>query len=245
MGVFIYGSCVSRDTFEVLRNRPFGDWSLVDYVARQSLISAHTHVPFERLHLENPPASPFQRRMMDSDCAGRVFRAMRGAEQPVDLFLWDLCDERLGVFDFRDGTYSTRSIEYLVAAAPAKQPSGARVIEFGTDEHFELWESKLDFFDEQLAYAQFDNRVLLKVPWASRTRWFRPTPRSMGFSARRANAAFDRYYDAAEARITGLKVIELDSKGLFADSQHRWALAPFHYEHRVYERLCDEIARAL
>ena len=39
--MFIYGSCVSRDTFEFLR--PLG-YGLVDYVARQSLISAFSHV---------------------------------------------------------------------------------------------------------------------------------------------------------------------------------------------------------
>ncbi|APT85660.1 DUF6270 domain-containing protein [Corynebacterium aquilae] len=238
--LFIYGSCVSRDTLEFMRDRN-QNWSLEYYVARQSLISAQTTIPFEALGIE-PPKSKFQFLKLWEDCVGRGFRSMREHYGKADLFLWDLCDERLGVFEFADGNFATRTVEYLAATSAQSVPEGARLIEFGTDEHFSLWKNKLELMKENLQYANFTRRALLKIPWALTTRDHRETPSSFGLLPEAANHLYDRYYQAVIETID-IDVVEPKGVRVFADANHKWGLAPFHYEASVYEYVASQLER--
>lgn len=110
--VMIYGSCVARDTVEAAA----GSVELVRYVARQSLISvgsdASAHLPTE-LGLD----SPFQARMVTADFLGSLGADLTEVGKDVDRLLWDLADERHGVYRFRDGTIATRSVETMRSEA--------------------------------------------------------------------------------------------------------------------------------
>lgn len=156
--IAIYGSCVSRDTCEHLPNT-----EVVAYVARQSMITA----------LHPVGAGRFSADALDSDFQARMFTGdqiadgvSRIAQADADVLLIDLVDERRGVWQFPDGSFLTNSIEATRAGVEAWAPkAGARLIRFGSDEHFELWERGLRKVMKQLLRLRA-TVMFLDIAWA-------------------------------------------------------------------------------
>lgn len=234
--VLVYGSCVARDTVE------FAAADSVDlrgYIARQSLISAGSdaaaHVP-ETMST----TSAFQQRMIVADFAGSLFERIANAAHDIDVLLWDLADERHGVYRFEDGTVATRSIDTLRMPEFEERFAGAEHIPFGTEEHFAIWSERVDRFVALLRqHGIFDRTVVLEVPWAVLTTEGSPTPWSMGVRAKDANRSYEPYYALLHER--GFRVVGLPAEVVLADPAHRWGLAPFHYTPEVYRELLRQL----
>lgn len=154
----IWGSCVSRDTLEFMPDIEVGA-----YVARQSAIVAlapvaDLPVPLEILESE------FQRSMLTGDMASD---AKERVSQPGAAYvLVDLVDERHGVWQFPNCTFLTNSVEAYKTGVEEWAPGmGARLIPFGTDEHFDLWTRGFDLVAQRIAKAG-KPIVLLDIAWA-------------------------------------------------------------------------------
>lgn len=232
--VSIYGSCVSRDTFDFLPS----DFLLDRYVARQSLLSmsndasAHWADTFQL-------SSQFQQRMVEKDWAGSAWWDIRTSFRNLDLLLWDLTDERHGVYRFEDGTYVTRSIE-MVGTELEEVTRAAQYIPFGSDEHFLHWRTKAIAFSRSLKNANlFPKTLVLNVDWATHSLQGIRTPPSMGLDAEAANKLYARYYKYLE--LLGLKVISVPDYLIWADLNHKWGFAAFHYIPEVYDELNRQI----
>jgi hypothetical protein len=227
--VFIYGSCVSRDTFEHLDPEQF---ELVQYVARQSVLSATTR-PVE---LMAPPsaASRFQQRMLDGDFRSSLRPLLQQYANEVDVLLVDLTDERLGVYLLPDGTVVTRSVELIESGAEQSLPQGTRYVQFGTQQHFEYWSGAIRALGDTIRQAMPHASVaLLNVPWAEWSESGAPTPDSFGVTAAQANPVFASYVEAAREAL-GAHVVSLDPADVVSGPHHPWGDAPFHYAERVY-----------
>lgn len=236
--VFIYGSCVSRDTFGYL---PEDQYSLVRYVARQSLISAFAPADIDGLDLSTLTSS-FQRRMMLGDVAGSLTQDLRDLGGCTDLILWDLCDERLGVYRHTNGAVVTRSVELVRSGAESRFATWEH-IPFGTDDHFRLWMTAVAKFFERLGSAGLLERVaLLAIPWATHLSDGSVTPASYGLTARAANPMYERYYRAV-ADVHPIRVVSLSPEAVTGDTGHRWGPAPFHYSAEVYTEIAGAIER--
>lgn len=162
MNIAIFGSCVSRDTCEYIPES-----NVVAYVARHSVTSLESPHGTKGVDISGLD-SAFQKRMVTSDLKGNgVARIVKNAES-LDLVLIDLVDERRGFWLFRDGTTMTNSLEVeFSGVARTARRSGARLVEFGTDEHFEAWKSGLDKLRKGLEKAElWDKTVLLDIEWA-------------------------------------------------------------------------------
>ena len=136
---FIYGSCVSRDTFEYVDKERF---SLLRYVARSSLISAFSPpapLPIPTDH----GLSAFQLRQVCTDSSSRLLPTLRELADRIDLLLWDLVDERLGVYTDAEGHVVTDSIE-LRTVGDHVLLDAYQHIPFGTDEHLALFRAALE-----------------------------------------------------------------------------------------------------
>lgn len=154
----VWGSCVSRDTLEYMP-----EFAVGAYVARQSAIVALSSasklpVPLDTLE------SNFQRRMlvgdMKSDAGARI------EEDRAVCVLVDLVDERRGVWQFPDSTYLTNSVEAFRTGVDVWGPEmGARLIEFGTDEHFELWKQGFRLVARRMMRTM-KPIILLDIAWA-------------------------------------------------------------------------------
>lgn len=234
--VFVYGSCVGRDTIEYA---PGGGVTLAGYVARQSLASAFS--PPVTLLTPPPMPSPFLTRQARGDYASSLTRQLHGASGSVDLLLWDLTDERLGFYLLPDDTVVTRSVDLVRAGAEEELEREGSLIEFGTDMHFNIWRSLLPAFADTLAETLPHARVAcIAVPWAERNSAGNPTPASFGMDAATANERFARYYAAIEA--SGVAELVGASIEPVAAPDHRWGEAPFHYAPSVYTSLLTELA---
>ena len=236
---FIYGSCVSRDTFEYLDKDAF---SLLRYVARSSLVSAFSPpgpVPLTEGH----ELSPFQLRQVQTDAASGLLPLLREHSDLIDLLLWDLVDERLGFYENGEGHVITDSIELRKAGDHAAL-DGYRHYAFGSRQHLERFIAVLPLWREFLVGQDLLRRlVILAPPWAETDAYGVLSPASFGMSAREANRIFALYH---QPTANGLSVASIGkSVDVHADQDHKWGLAAFHYSDSTYEILGKELLEVL
>lgn len=162
MKIAIFGSCVSRDTCEFIPNS-----SVTEYVARQSVTSLDRPHRQQDLDL-SVLSSEFQKRMVASDLEGSGAKRIASRAEYFDLVLIDLVDERRGYWQFPDGTTVTNSIEAEACGVrELATRTGARLVEFGTDEHYSRWVSGMNSLFASLANASLTERtVFLDIEWA-------------------------------------------------------------------------------
>ncbi|MFL0576519.1 DUF6270 domain-containing protein [Brevibacterium luteolum] len=157
--VAVFGSCVSRDTCEYL---PSAD--VVCYVARQSAI-VHLHPAGTGRWPADELNSAFQAKMFNGDMEADAVSRLAAVE--ADVLLVDLVDERRGVWQFPDGSYLTNSVEAARAGVETWAPlEGARLIPFGTSEHFRLWSSGFVTVMRRLRVAHAVPLVFIDLDWA-------------------------------------------------------------------------------
>jgi hypothetical protein len=234
---FIYGSCVSRDTFELLLPDGF---HLVSYVARQSLASAMSAPNTARLP-RFETTSRFQRRMLVGDWEGSLLRTLRQRRDEIDLLLWDVFDERLGVNRLPNGNIVTRSVDSLTTGLEEVLPPETAHVPLGSPAHLSRFIAVLSPFRDALEeLGLLDRTLLVAPPWATTSLDGRPAPSSFSLTPAFANEAYRPYY-AAIAASMALPSATLSETETVADPGHRWGLAPFHYTPPAYERLAEQI----
>ena len=162
MKIAIFGSCVSRDTAEFMPEA-----EVVTYVARHSVTSLKSPHGTAGIDLSEIN-SPFQKRMVASDLNGTGLERILTNAADLDIILLDLVDERRGFWRFRDGTTMTNSIEIeSCGAAREARRRGSRLVEFGTNEHFDHWKSGFRALVEGLESAKlWERTILLDIEWA-------------------------------------------------------------------------------
>ena len=237
--VFIYGSCVSRDTFEHLDPEQF---ELVEYVARQSVLSATTR----SVETLAPPVleSRFQQRMVTGDFQSSLRPLLAQHAADIDVLLVDLTDERLGAYLLPDGTVVTRSVELIESGVEQALPSGTRHVAFGTQQHYEYWTGAVQALGESIRSTMPRVAVaLLDIPWAEWSESGQPTPDSFGVGAAQANPVFSSYVRAA-AQALGAHTISLGPAEVLSGPHHPWGDAPFHYSENVYLEIVRRLTGA-
>lgn len=163
MNIAIFGSCVSRDTCEFIR-----DSAVVTYVARHSVTSLETPHGTRGVDISGLD-SAFQRQMVTRDLQGSGVDQIAMVAENIDLVLIDLVDERRGYWLFPDGTTMTNSLEVeSCGAARDARKAGARLVDFGTDEHFERWHSGFKRLIHDLsAEGLWRRTILIDIEWAA------------------------------------------------------------------------------
>ncbi|WP_159793760.1 DUF6270 domain-containing protein [Puerhibacterium puerhi] len=227
--IFIWGSCVSRDSFEHFIPDEF---ELLQYVARQSAISAYT----KPVSLLTPPRleSSFQQRMVAGDYNSNLRDLLAAHGRDVDLMLVDLTDERLGIYVLPDGTVITRSVELIQSGAEETLPPGTHFVSFGSGEHFEYWTAGIQAVGKMIREAMPRAAVaLINIPWAEKTDDGRPSSNSFGVTAADANLMFPAYVEAARTAL-GARLVRAEGPITAASQGHPWGEAPFHYTESVY-----------
>lgn len=239
----VLGSCVARDTFARL---PPDRFALVDYVARQSLLAADRPSPAAAaLAPRVLVPSRFRRRMARGTLAADLHGRIEAARDRVDLVLWDLADERLGVYELPDGGLVTRTVELVECGLDAEIAARARHVPFGSEEHLGRWASAAERALDRLVAARLaDRTVLLEVPWAERSADGSPAPTSFGTSARTFNALAAPYYRLVRERLAPVRVLRAPVTPLSCPT-NVWGEAPFHYAEPVYAAVAGAlVARA-
>lgn len=245
--IFIYGSCVSRDTFECMQG--IGA-NLIQYTARQSLISAMSEVekPSDLLK-ESALTSSFQRTSLEGDLTGSLRRDLVSHMGNADILLVDFVDERSGVFLGENGAYITNSQELTNSGVLEHWNEKKRLISFGSDEHFKLWTLAFDKFVELLDESNLlDRLVVIKNQWALESKEgdvFPIAPSTL--RPARMNDLYSRYF-AYVAHKCDCLIIDPPVELCVSTREHKWGMAPFHYVasfyHFVRGVLSDDRVRA-
>lgn len=227
--IFVYGSCVSRDTIDFLDPSTY---ELSGYVARHSIIAEYgdcsKYLP-EDLKLD----SAFQRRMILNDWSENALEGLFSSADNIDLLLLDLIDERHGVYRVEGEKFVTRSIDLLQSETALEVSQNFFHIPFGSNEHFDVWAQRAEYFVIKLRDSGLLHKTrLIKINWAELTLESLPAPSSMGITAVEANAMFERYYQ--HFIDLGVPVVEVPQEIVRADPKHKWGLAPFHYSNSAY-----------
>lgn len=226
MRVFIHGSCVSRDLLSLL---PPEEFALTFYSPRQSIIPLLGHITGLAEQLDTTRlTSRFQRRAITGTLHADLIQQLQHHHRETDLVLWDITDERLGVYE-QSGRYMTRTLEAISTGLDSTLASTARHIPFGTDEHFELWASALNLWSRWLTHLGLADRLVLLAPrWASHLDDGTPTPSSFGTHAADHTPQAKRYYDLVRTTMVGARIIG-DGIDTRSAPDHRWGPAPFHF----------------
>ncbi|MFF5790425.1 DUF6270 domain-containing protein [Paeniglutamicibacter sp. NPDC012692] len=231
--IFVYGGCVTRDAFELMK----GEHTLVQYVARQSLISANSQ-PTRTLRTSVLTTS-FQDRAVRNDLDSTLHSMIRSRGATADMFMFDILSERLGVYRLPGKTYITRSVELAKSKLLDALPGAAVVVNFGTDTHFDLWKIAADKFITELKTANiFHKTMLFEAPWTDVTELGEPVPRFRGWSAAEANALYARYYEYLQSR--GLHTRRIPADMAVSTASHKWGPSPYHYVGDAYLWMRDE-----
>jgi hypothetical protein len=225
-GLFIYGSCVSRDAFEFP-----GAPKIANYIARSSLASAFAPPPSElpAFDLEANP-SAFQRRMVTADIEKQLPHLLR-AHDVGDLIL-DLIDERFALRRI-GGSVVTQSPELGPCLPPPKRED---LLVSGSPEHKHRFAKGL----EQLLLAIPPERVILnRVHWShadeTGEQFANPT------ATNAANALLDEFYELARTRgIT--RELTYSPDLMVASASHKWGRSPFHYINPFYASMLSQLA---
>lgn len=229
--IFIYGGCVTRDTYEHLVGH-----TLLEYVARQSLISANS--PATKMLGAGELASPFQSRSLNGDVDSVLFSKVRSRSSEVDLVLVDLLSERLGVFALPDKTYITHSVELKKSGrlGDLRPP----LVKFGTDKHFHLWRRGMLKFARVLESRGLLGKTLVfDTPWAEFTDSGEEVPLFRNISAVEAGLLYVRYYSFIEE--LGIRVVRLPVELAISTESHKWGVAPYHYIESAYLWMRDRV----
>lgn len=235
--ISIFGSCVSRDTLEFADP---GAFKLRRYIARQSLVSAFDTHGRWNLDLEDV-ASDFQRRMANWDLDSEFARLLPTIAEDSDTLLMDLTDERLGFYEMPNGSVITRTVDLIGAGIDDQLQREGRHVRFGTLEHFRRWRAALGEFRQTLDRLGIRNNVrLLAVPWATHDRGGERIDYHGELSIGRANRVYWWYLREARKVVPTITVSrDVSVRG---SHEHRWGLAPFHYDDSVYENLVAALA---
>lgn len=235
--IYIYGSCVSRDSFDFLDK---SEHELLGYTARQSLISANGS-PYLAAADGGTLESRFQIRNLQGDFDGSIFRTLVDVAPQVDYIFWDLTDERLGVIKVGPETYITRSVE-LLQSGLLDRIEGAEWIKFGTAEHFELWQQAVINFAEFARSNSIHTKlILLNLPWSMHDEQGVLVKKSWDMLPDEANNLLARYAAVLQNNLD-IACIQLPWKQAVSNTQHKWSLAPYHYQDHVYEAVASQFA---
>lgn len=235
---FIYGSCVTRDGVDL--------WSeygleMAGYVARQSLISAMAPARTSEFRTDSIP-SAFQKRMADGDIRGNVLAKLVTDASSYDAILWDITDERLGVYRVPSGGFVSRVVDYTAGIYRGSEPLGAPV-RIGSDAHRSLWLHALDTFAQRLEDAGVKQRLVLNaLPWATLDEAGEPVS-VQGIEPHTFNSVLEEYAEAARQR--GIRVARTDPSRVRQATTHQWGPAPFHYAADTYRASLEAITAAL
>ncbi|EQB2602511.1 DUF6270 domain-containing protein [Aeromonas salmonicida] len=238
MNIFIYGGCVSRDTFNYLEAN---EYRIVHYYARSHLQSALHELSVIDNWSQNL-ASNFQKRMVAADLSKSITNDLSNSN--YDLIFLDFNTERHSMFIFEDGSRCTMSSELSSAGFKAREEKG-RIIKPFSDEMFSLWElawKKLISLMEKINAK--DKIIINAVSWTKRT------SDNLSFDGiytetylDSANRYLQKIYKRIAIDIPGEQFVTVPGELNIASAEHRWGKSPFHYIDDYYIYLASEVKK--
>lgn len=220
--VFILGSCVSRDSFSVddLNTK----FEIINYIARTSLARV-TFPKIKNIQLDISLESKFQKRLVNSDLLNSLLDTVKASH--FDYMILDFIDERFGLIEF-DSTFVTNSFEFQ--NAKLVDQSNSKKLDVDTLEFLHKWEKG---FCKILEHVSPSKIIINDVQWAYKTDDSQYT-----FEIDRIYKGMllmNNLYRIAQKYIPAENFIQYPSNIFLAKTDHKWGVAPYHYQDKVYQ----------
>ncbi len=239
--LIIYGSCVSRDIFNLEESRTF---KLTDYFARSSMGSLCS-AKYENASALNRIPSEFRRRMVAYDFSKKIVTETEKLKD-ADVILIDLIDERFDLVALPTGQIITNSSE-LTESGLLADINDYQLIQHGSNERRELWLQGMQKFLGLLETHNKLNCVIVnKVYWA--TRFEHPSDSDFPVSlaaTQKANQELDWMYGELSKKLEKHQFLEYAPDFSTADELHRWGASPFHYCKHYYSKALELLNTAI
>lgn len=240
MTIAIWGSCVTRDTFEV-----GGTWDVpLSYHARSSWISQAAAVTSPPVRV--PDGSGFGERMVREDLTKSILEECVAAGP--DLVVFDLIDERFDIVEITGSRFSVNDYYPRIELEEPMRAVGERTIAFRDAERDTLFAEAVRTLADQWMQALPTARFALHRAWytaRSADPENHPFYASAPLHVRWSNERLARHYEALhQAFGDRLHVVEPNAgRHLIADPGHKWGLAHYHYVPGYYEECLQQIRR--
>lgn len=235
----IFGSCVTRDTFE-FSPPPGVDLRL--YIARQSWCSVGKNCELKQLRSAKLH-SQFAQTNFIGDLQGDALRRIERTliRFPEAFLLIDLVDERGGFWQGPRDEVATFNYEGAHAGLYQEMPEGWHRVKFGTIPYgLAFLESSQRLKNRLSELKIWDRTAIVAARWALETDRGEPAGSSMQLEPAKANEYYDAYYGLLETE--GWQLLRPSESEPVAHENHKWGKAPFHYGEDHYHSLSEAIS---
>ncbi len=243
--VLIFGSCVTRDLFDVDLPAVRGA-QVATYLARTTLASVIAP-PVDRATLgpmAHDLAAGFDGRRFEHDLHKRHFELVGAAD--ADLAMIDLIDERHGTAYVGEGAlaYTKIAAQYV---DPLLAQGAARLLNplsrVGRDTIGDIAHRFAARFTDAWRGPVVVHRARYASRYIDEHGDVREFDGVKGEQVRNWNAYLETAYDALLGALGGrASVLEVPREHTFAGGEHRWDLTPFHYDRGYYDALASRLA---
>ncbi|WP_310029834.1 DUF6270 domain-containing protein [Achromobacter deleyi] len=230
MQVCIFGSCVSRDIFNLA---PPGEFDISLYVARSSIASIFSPPPFEDVYSAKLK-SPFQRKLVSWDIEKKAVSLLRA--NSADVFLFDNIDDRFSLLVMPNGRRCTISSEMKSTGASSHE--GAKIVRSGSPRFMQWWEHGW-----QQLVKTFSERGLLDRVLVNRVFCQPETESGKQFDrdqVDRINDGLSKMYEIQSKDLPSSQFIDYGAQLTCADD-HQWGPSPFHFSQSSQRFALDQI----
>lgn len=238
MTVGIWGSCVTRDTFEI--GGSF-DGPLA-YHARSSWVSQAASAQ-EQPPVSTPTGAGFADRMVREDLEKSVLAQLATANP--DLVVIDLIDERFDLVSVGGAYYSMNDYYERLELEPSMRDASDDLLAFRDDARDAAFEQAVDQLVPKWLEALPDARFVLHLAWYTARSadpeqpFYASAPTAVAWCNERLAHHYRCLIDAFEGR---LHVVEAErERFLVADPGHKWGLAHYHYVPGYYTEILTQL----
>lgn len=227
MKIFISGSCVSRDPFTPVVLEEF---EVVDYNARYSL----ARLCYPRVNMDVDPdffeervPKAFVRKLLKNEFENNLIERLNTKQ--FDYLVLDFVSERFGLVMYKNNGYVTNSDDIRKAQLAVLRSSPK--IESSSREFLDNFKNGLQKVVKEVGKERI---IINNVFW---TEIMDNGERiSTPEIVERRNSFISHLYQLAkDVGIPEANFVNYPSDIFVADSNHRWAVSPFHYTQDVYD----------
>ncbi len=233
----IHGSCISRDLFNFSSEYPI---SIDKYLARQSMISSvSSRIDINLNDYNLNFANNFAKKSIESDINKNIFDILK--ENKSDYLIIELLDERFNLVKVKN-SYITNSVE-LQQSKLLDYINGDIIHK--KDLNSDIWKECIDLYVKNIIKIYNQESIIIhKVYFLNR--YLDKNNNKVEFNNETIkknniyNSILDDYYNYLIEKLPKAKVIDL-TRDFLAYENHRWGLAPYHYEDDYYKKVLKEI----
>lgn len=249
--ISIFGSCTSRDIFEAEKEKTF---KIGAYIARQSIISALAE-PMDFNVSDIKLSSKFQREQVINDLKKNTFNALKSSKSKYLII--DLIDERFNLAKYKNSivTLSNEMVQSKVLGEKFEPDKIRRIKNWKILKNKKqfLGESYIfnnvlvenyikEFCDKILSIFEEENIIIHKAlmvdKYIDKNGKKQIFPKNYLKNNNVVNKKLIYMYDFLEKFMPKAKIID-ESLNYCADENHKWGLAPMHYQKEYYELIYE------